>query len=431
MSQKNFLHSFLIFDSIPPRKEGSDPIIYYYYSSDQETLNDKNYQLTQAGLIITFISFCQRFNTSLPCDYVFTKVHELSMLELSGSIWMAVVLDSKKPENRALLNSILLHFRMMFSTFFVPLKPLGKSTTIGNQKVLDAIPAAFPSILNSVDWNRLDFRYLFSSYIYQPMNSSINIVSVCKQFLLNNADLFDNIAILYRQNRIIYSSFQPNITRTLAFSMRHRFNHLFLHNPQRESDQLTWLIGLYINKAGLNAIYQQPIYFQGKPHLLVAFRDGYFKIVLSQPPEIEVTEEMLMSIPKRLRMVRQFLDKKNLHFTQNNVPLPYASARIFYRSQIMNYDCFNFDVASGSRMDINFVKSHEYAVMYGRTAVIAAPIQNQCFVRCETKIVNGAMQETLLYAQPTPGGISHNLKISSFILGSKETAHKQTGCEIA
>ena len=429
MSTKCFLHSFFIFDVVPPRKEGADPVIYYYFSNNPDTTNNKNYRLTQVGLIITFISFCQRFSTDLPCDYVFTKVHEISMLELSGSIWMAVVLDSSRPKNRSLLNSVLLHFRTMFSSFFVPLKPLNSVPRVPNQEILNALPSAFPSILNSVDWNRFDFRYLFNSYIRQPMNNSEDIANVCKLFLQKNSKLFDNIAILYRKNKVVYSSFDPIVTRTLAFSIRHRFNHLFLHNPQRNTGKLIWLIGLFINNSGISSIYQQPIYFNGNPHLLVAFRDRSFKIVLTQPPDITVTEDMLLSIPKRLGVVRQQLDPKNLIFTKRNVPLPYATCANSSVTQQMTYECLNLDTASGYRVDSNFIKSHEFAVMYGQNVVIAAPTPKQFFIRCERKIVNREMEETILYMQPPPGDISHKLNISSFIVDQKP--FKKESCLIA
>lgn len=428
LKPKSFLHSFIIFDRVPPRKEGSDPIVYFQYSINQEE-QTKNEFINQVGAIIAFITFCQRFRTDAPCDYIFTKVHEIAMQELSGSIWMAVILTSEKPENRSLLNSILTHFRNMFSLFFVSLKPLHEAPLVADQKILSALPQAFPTILHSVDWNKLDFRYMFNSYIPQPFNPQINISQVCQQFLNTNSDLFDKIVVMYRHNRIVYSSFDDlDITRTLAFSMHRRFSHLFFHNPQRESDELTWLIGLYINSSGQTSIYQQPIIYNGHHHLLVAFRIGSFKIILTEKADIQLSEKILFSIPRRIQPIQQLLCKKNLVFKSNSIPIPYAIVTNDYVKHKMTYESFNIDAVADSYMDKNLIKSHDYAKMYAKNATIAIPVLNKYFVLCKRSIENDELKETILYSQPNPGGISHNLKISSFLIAPKDSKSDTTDC---
>ncbi|KAK8888043.1 hypothetical protein M9Y10_039103 [Tritrichomonas musculus] len=429
LTSNNLLYSFFIFDSTPPTGEGSAPEIYYYFCNDPAIKNDKIYQLNQIGYILAFMTFCRQFSTDLPLDYIFTKNHEYSLLQLSGTVWMGVVLESKTPENRALLNSILNHFRNMFSSYFCPLT--NSEEEVPKKKVLKALKVAFPSILKSVDWSRLDFRYLFNSYISQPFK--IDMTNICREFLQNNSNIFDNIVIMYRHNRIIYSSFDPSTTRTLAFSMRRRFDHLFLHNPQRETEMLTWMIGLYINKSGFNSIYQQPIFLDGAPHLLVAFRVGYFKIVLTQPPDIEVSEEMLSSIPKRLLPIQQFLDKKNIYYPQKNVPIPFAAATNSYAIHKLAFNTSDLDAVSDSRLDRYFIKSHESAASYDRTATIAEPELGHSFIRCQRKIVNGQMEEELIFSKPplSSKGISEKLKIFSYAMKSTEKESKDSSCAIA
>lgn len=428
---KSLLYSFFIFDCVSPTGEGSAPKIYSYFCNDPEIANDNTYKLKQMGFILVFMSFCQRFSTDSPLDYIFTKKHEYSLLELSGSIWMAVVINSKTPENRVLLKSILHHFRNMFSSFFFPLKELHKEEIIARKEVLDVLDVAFPSILNSIDWSRLDFRYLFNSYIRQPFK--VDLTDVCTDFLNKNSKLFDNIAIMYHisgTNRIIYSSFNDDVTQTLAFSMRRRFDHLFLHKPQKESDRLTWIIGLYINKSGFNSIYQQPIFLDGVPHLLVAFRVEHFKIVLSQPPDIEVTEEMLNSIPRRLSQIQQYLTRQNIIYPQNNIPFPIALVENHLSNNTMTFVKSDLDADSDSRLDKCFIKCHESAIMYDKTSTIAGPESGHSFVRCQND--NDQMDEVLIFSKPPLSykGISQKLKILSYTTKSKDNESKDSNCLI-
>ncbi|OHT09146.1 hypothetical protein TRFO_22062 [Tritrichomonas foetus] len=431
MNKKSYLHSFAIFNCVPPRKEGTDPIIYWYHGESDE-VNQKYYKLNQIGLIITFISFCLRFDTNLPCDYVFTNEHEISMLELSGAIWMAVVLKSKEARNRSLLHSILQHCRMMFSTFFVPLPKLQEKMErfdIDN-KILEYLDVAFPTIVNSIDWNRLDFRYLFNSFIMQPLKYEENrLEDVCKQFLSFNHDIIDDIAILYHHNRIVYSSFDPTVTRILSFAMRRKFTHIFLHNPARETDILTWLVGLYINNAGLNSIYQPPVFYNGKRHLLLAFLDGNYKIVLTQPSDIIITEELLQSIPKRLWQVRQFLKNSPTISPLTEIPLPFATTKNLYKVQTITFENHNLDAAMTARVDPNFIQVHDVATAYSRNAIIAYPEKSSLFVKCE--IDDDTKEERIIIAQPTPGGVSHCLKICSFILQPRKAPSKNGFCLIS
>lgn len=422
LKSKSLLYSFFIFDCVPPTGEGSAPTVYYYFSNDPEIENDNTYKLKQIGFILVFMSFCQRFSTDLPLDYIFTKNHEYSLLELSGSIWMAVVINSKKPENRALLHSILLHFRNMFSSYFVPLKSLRSEKITASEEILQKLDFAFPSIIKSVNWSRLDFRYLFNSSIPQPFKIDMSIV--CQEFLHNNSKLFDHIAIMYHvmgHNRIIYSSFDEKTTQTLAFSMRRRFDHLFLHNPERETEQLTWIIGLYKNKSGINSIYQQQIFIDGVPHLLVAFRVEHFKIVLTQPINIEISEEMLNSIPRRLMPIQQYLTRKNIINPQNSIPIPFALVLNSYEKHTMTFAKSDLDVESDSRLDRYFIKNHESAVTYDKTSTIAVPEYGNSFVRCQIKIVEDKMTEELIFSKPPSSlkGISKKLKILSSLYTTK------------
>ena len=62
------LISFAIYDGIPPKEEGMDPTVFWYWPT--ETPIDT--QLNNVGLYLTFTGFCRDFRSSKDCEYIQT-----------------------------------------------------------------------------------------------------------------------------------------------------------------------------------------------------------------------------------------------------------------------------------------------------------------------------------------------------------------------
>ena len=418
------LHAFVVFNAIPPTAEGSDPIVYWFYSQ-QET--DANFKLNITGLLITFISFCEKWGTPDVCDYVDTKDHEIGLLQLCGPVWMGVSLESTGTNKRTLLNSILKYSKLMFSHFFVPLPEPGTNQPDPPlDEVTRNIKKAFEYIAGSIDWNCLDVTYLFNSYHMQPIrkieknlveksqaDTNKELDDICDRILSHEPKIFDNIVILYSRHTVIKSTMKdPNVTRALSFAMRKKFKFMYLHKPVCVKE-FSWLIGLYEDENGLTAIYQQPIYYDGSIHCFVAFKYHKFKIVLTIR-DIDLTESIFKEMPGRLKELRSFLKQ----CYPQKVPPSYFS----YTRAINDFTNHQLVCVSDKFMPIDHLSVHEAWIMlhessksFAKNAVIVIPGNNEFKLMCDHKEVESdrtvvKKEERLVALQKNLPGIAEYVK---------------------
>lgn len=420
---ESLLASFLVFDSIPPSAEGSDPAIYWYYSPTPRTKFD---ELNEAGLLITFIRFTVRFDESTGCDYVKTSKHEYAMLELLDNIWMAVALKSRSTTNRCFLHSILEYCRMLFSCFWVPLPKLNPGCQKPDLKVaISHIPEAFPFIINAIDWTRLDSTYLFNSCLIQPIpfDQKEELARLCSNLLNQHPNVFDNIAILYHKKKTIFSTFSPIITKALSFSMKKKFKHLFLHNPTMLPSGFSWIIGLYINNSGLSSIYQPCMFYDGKLHYLIAFRYNDYKIVLSQPDSIDDDEVVMKAIPKFLAPIRQFLSHLFIPTLNDSVPIPFAISTNHLEKNHLIFHSKHIDAASRPIVDENVIILYNFMMTsYSGLKRCSFPVNNSFSVLAK----KDSRVEYVVFFQSDEKLLSQRSKIANIIIGSTKGKNVET-----
>jgi len=376
---ETFLHSFIVFDIIPPSAEGSDPIIYWYKSPIERS---EYFKLNLTGLIITFANFCAKWGTKDPCDYISTENHEISILELSGSIWMAATINSDSSENRSLLISILQYCRLMFSHFFSPIPPLGTKNISKDQlkQIIENIPVAFEYIVNSIDWMLPDFTLLFDSYIYQPIQKKIrDLESVCEGILSARPELFDKILILSRKKKVVYSTFPVDVTRALALGMRKKFQYMYLHKPVSNGNPFSWLVGLYVDTNGIDSVYQQPIYYDNEAHLFVAFKVHKFKIVLTLKNSLFLNGEIFTLMPGRLKGLVSFLKDCFVRPPPFN-PMPYT--KISYKKPVHILQTHSDQIDAQSRFIIHksIIRAHNTCLSFSSESSLAFPTVNSFWV---------------------------------------------------
>ena len=422
--EETLLHSFIIFNIVPPKKEGAKPQIYWYYSPEEQ---DEETKLNQVGLILTFAGFCRKFtkfdDPRMECDYIYTNKHEIAIQKLFGDIYMSVTIESTKPFNRYVLQSILQYCKSMFSHFWVylPEEILAEEESPSNEMIIENLENAFGYIIKSIDWGHLDFMYLFNTYTTQKINGDINALErICAQLLIRHRKELVDIAILYRNHRVVHTTFSATVTRVLAFGMRKKFGYLYLHNPRADRDALTWIIGMYTDMNGLKSLYQPVIYISGTPHLLVAFKLKHFKIVLTLNPNIEVDMQLLNEIPRYLKDLREFLKELQATKPIRDVPVPFALAKVDMSKQQLYFDCSQIDARSRPAVDINIIRGHQAAVVTDNAASVAFPGISGYFVYVSRR----KDRETIVTCKsPTPN-VSDSLKICQRISVIKDQGNK-------
>lgn len=427
-SQSSKLHAFIVFDAVPPTKEGADPTIYWFYSQKEQ---QENFKLNITGLLITFINFCEKWGTSEPCDYVNTKDREIGLLKLYGPIWMAVSLNSTNANKRTLTSSLLRYCKMMFSHFFEPI-PENESESDNEstlKRIVSKISEGFKYIVESINWNSLDITYLYDSYHSQNIqiqNSDVgdDINVICQEILDQQPKYFDNIIILYSKHRVIYTTLDPEVTRAISFAMRKKFKYMYLHNPVCQSD-FSWLLGLYTDARGMTSVYQQPIFYDGIPHLFVAFRYHKFKIILTMPPDLVLADHIYVEMPSRLKKLNKALKvcyPKPIPFS----PIPYT--RAINDNYKLTCQSDQFAPKDHQCVHSTFIHLHEFSKSYNTDGTnILVPSENEYYIYCSCE----QNSERLVAAQKSDEGISKNLMACQIIQRLRESStKKQTHCNI-
>ncbi|EAY19944.1 hypothetical protein TVAG_401980 [Trichomonas vaginalis G3] len=420
-NQSSKLHAFIVFDAIPPTKEAQDPTIYWFYSQKEQA---ENFKLNITGLLITFINFCEKWGTSEPCDYIDTKDHEIGLLKLCGPIWMAISLNSPMTNKRSLMSSLLGYCKMMFSHFFVPI-PEDDSNFGQNdlKKLISKIPEGFKYIVESINWNSLDITYLYDSYHAQAVQVQLpegenDINAICQDILNQQPKYFDNIIILYSKHRVIYTTLNPTITRAISFAMRKKFKYMYLHNPICQSE-FSWLLGLYADARGMTSIYQQPIYYDGKPHLFVAFKYHKFKIILTIPTDLILSDQTYLEMPSRLKKLNKALKvcyPKPIPFS----PIPYT--RALNDGNKLTCQSDKFAPKDHQFVHQAFIHLHEISKTYSPTSSsILVPSENHYYILC----VHCENAESLVASQKEDEGLYRNLNTCQIIQRLRENSQKQ------
>ena len=369
MEEKTFFNSCLVFNSIPPSAEGFDPIIYWNYSNDNE---DKNYRLNQVGLIITFIRFALKFNQNEPCEYIFTSRHETAMLQLHGNIWFSITVNSNSSRHKFILVSILKYFKSMFSTFWVDVSSLPESPE-SEQIILKYVPEAFQTLINSINWSRLEFTFLFNSYTTRFFSTGMDeLAKICNTIISEHSNLIDNIAILSGKRCVCHSTFDPHTTRSIAFGLKKSFKKLFLHRPC-VTRKYTWLIGPYINDVNLLSIYQPTINYDHKTHYLAALKLNHYRIVISQPFDLAVEENLFDQLIDIIQPIQQFLNSHKLSVQALIPPVPFNIILDNPAEQHMKMFSKDLVNTSWTTIDENVTLSHTILCSYSNLLKIAFP----------------------------------------------------------
>jgi len=376
-SDKSILYAFIVFDSVPPNGEGADPVIYWFYPSDGFSSDQK---LNLTGLIITFLSFSQKWGANSPCDYILTNLHEITVLELKNSLTLALITHKAVSSKRSLLRSLLEYCKSMYFSFFY--SDVVINQTCSREEISKSITTIFPYIINSIDWFQTNFTLLFNSYPSQGLEGgNEELAHLCNSLIQSDPQYFDNIIILHRKNRVVYSSFNKDVTRALSYGMRKKFSYIYLHQPVVKSDSLHWLVGLYYNANNLKSLYQPLVYIDGKPHGIIAFKFKKFKIVLTVSNQLGFCEEKYDSMPLKIREIVKFLNTSNPK-RPNFCPFPYVLSSNYTNMQTYISLSDHINPQSRSIIHTSFIKAHEHSMYYDETTTIGFPYINDFAVVC-------------------------------------------------
>ena len=278
------LHSFIVFDEVVPQVEGAKPLVLYADVNSECILENV------VGIYITFIQLSRQFKCSKPCEYIETDVSETCMRELSNGVWMAL---STSNTSRLLNQSLLELFSSIFTMFWDLPERSNKKLT--EESVRD-IKQAFSMITHFTNYKNIPFTHVFSGYFKYQLSQSMN--KSVKKLVAALPPLVAHCMLMFSRN-VIYSTLTDETNRTLAVCLRYKFPFLFPHVVTKQ-DKLYWIIGLSRLSKGKINVYAPPIIINGQSHPMVALQYGKLKFILILNPDLEITIDSLLSIPRSL-----------------------------------------------------------------------------------------------------------------------------------
>lgn len=299
--------SLLVFDSLLPKGDDAEPRILFSYSTmESSPFLDVN----QAGIFITLIKFCMRFRCSAPCNYVETDGYCTGIAELDADIFFSLKRRKGASDDSATganLKLIVDSCRQMFRLFFPPLHRDAASNAL-DAKSVRIVQEGFGLIAKSIFKIDMTIERFYESAFKLDLSYQLDssISSICYQLISNHNSPIMNIAVLY-SHYYIYSSFPPDVSRTISLALRVKFSYLFPKVLVKEENKLYWIIGMWYSERGELNVYSPPLYIGEHVFPFVALRCGKFRFIITLKENVSPTNDVLLSLPYFIKPLKSFL----------------------------------------------------------------------------------------------------------------------------
>ncbi|KAH0795941.1 vacuolar fusion CCZ1 -like protein [Histomonas meleagridis] len=335
MDSRTNISTFLVFDAIVPKFEGAEPRVLYCYSVEPM---QPHQDVNQAGLFIAFLKFCTRFRCASPCDYIETGNYQNGLLELRDNVWMAI--RRKKNDNSAnhtFIKFLLQNCREMFNLFFPQLTRDPETNEI-DEKSTNLIKSAFASIVKSTINTDLTIAHLYNSTfnLTIPFEMEDNLSQHIYNLLHQRLSPIMGIAIMYSYY-FIYSSFPPDISRTISLALRVKLPYLFPQALAKEDKKLYWTIGMCYQPDGQLCVFAPPLYINGHQFPLIALRFGKIRFIIALKENVLVSPESLNYIPHYIKPLKHFFESFNVRTIAGKYKGPYLLVNSNKQDQCLKF----------------------------------------------------------------------------------------------
>lgn len=274
------LISFAIYDGIPPKKEGEDPTVFWYWPT--ETPIDS--QLNQVGLYLTFTGFCRDFRSSKDCEYMQTDSSITCFENIGEDVCIAACFQTTDVTYCRILLLLIRAFKSACLMFYPP--PVRTKT--GD---VDNIS----NLIQDIKDYLVFFKYIpfFNSF---PPNLDLWIK--CEEAIANMKVRFPTIksvAFTYK-DYIVHNSMNPDDLFSLYISCKAKIEILMgfsIPENQRPKNQPVWLVGL----SSKNLLFSPSINLSdsstGSP-IIISYNDLIVFIIFST----QINKKMQDEIPQ-------------------------------------------------------------------------------------------------------------------------------------
>lgn len=370
-----------MFDSYLPKAENAEPQILFSFSNFEQT--QPFLDVNQAGLFITFIKFCSRFRCSETCNYIETNKYCIGIMELESDVFFSLKRKREEQDNSSTnvnLKLILDSCKQMFKLFFPPIKRKPSTNQVESQS-LKIIKEGFELIVKSISNIDMTIERFYESAFKLNLSYQMetHLSQISYQLIHNHSSPIMNIAILY-SHYYIYSSFPPEISRTISLALRVKFSYLFPKVLVKEENKLYWIIGMRYSERGELSVYSPPLFIQDHVFPFVALRCGKFRFIITLKEDIAPTNEALSSLPYFIKPLKNFLSNLDVRTIVGKVDASYFRIKCDKQNLSLNFANHKvpeIDIPLAQSLLLNCIS---YGTDYAKYSNICFPALSNFFV---------------------------------------------------
>lgn len=287
------LQYFALYDGIPPREEGQDPTVFYYFPETTEL----NTQYNRVGLFIAFAGYSKSFHCSKVCEYYQTDTNFTCFAEIGADVYMAATFKTESSiYHRLLLKSM----EILKSACLILIHSPPCRTSDG-----EIDPNSFNHLIRYMRGLLDIFKYM---PFFESLPPSMDIWLLCEETIVNlisQVPTIQSVAFVH-QNKLLHSSMNPDevLPIYLVFKNNLISDYKDFAPVTKPKNKLFWLIGLIgdtkvLISPSINLRNNSPSF-----PLLLQYNDFYILIILSEiNPEThgdfsQIQEALTLAMPK-------------------------------------------------------------------------------------------------------------------------------------
>ena len=227
------LLSFAVYDGIPPKEEGQDPTIFWFWPHNIE----KDIQLNEIGLYMTFTGFCRDFRSSKDCEYFQTDQMLVVFVNLGAEVYAAAKFACNEAVYARMCTTSIKLFSKLFKMFFPEPKRM-------KDDLLDKIT------LNNFEKYLDEMLNVFKLYPFiSKISPSLSLWTVSEELVSDIKSALPcmrGAAMIYN-GKLIHSTMEPDDFTLMYFALYSKLKNLFPYTRPNPQSSFTWVMKDYRN----------------------------------------------------------------------------------------------------------------------------------------------------------------------------------------
>ena len=345
------LDSFIIFDGIPPKEEGADPVVFWMYPDytgpDKEQYSNSIFN--RVGLYLTFIGFCRDFGANKYCEYFQTDQFLTVFTCIGAEVYCAATFQTSDSSKHIILEKSMEAFRALFLHIFTP--PVRKGDDIDKESVAKFALDFLDDLLRIFQFNP----------ILPRLSPSYDLWSLCEGAIATSKEAIPHLigASFLWDNYLIHSTLSPEIVLSLYFAYKCDSKYFMPFKDVSQTTPYQWRLAYCRN---IDHTLQTSSINSNDDRALVAFvHTNNFLFIVALSPKKSSQSQDFYPLEK---ILSTYLPKIAFHCqkilsSDSNKLTAYRSDKLFSLSLPLKSNSSNIANTSNNSNSLNSKKMNE------------------------------------------------------------------------